>query len=33
MLIPTLPLLPSADPLMTAELWVDQFLTELPLLN
>lgn len=32
MLIPTLPLLPSAEPLMTAELWVDQFLTVLLLL-
>lgn len=31
-LMPTLPLLPSAEPLMTAELWVDQFLTVLLLL-
>ena len=33
MLIPMLPLAPSAEPLMTAELWVDQFLTVLLLLN
>lgn len=33
MLTPTLPLAPLADPLMTAELWVDQLVTRLLLLT